>query len=301
VNGQQYGIFTKASVKSLVWYDPKMFDAKGYQVPKTWADLQALEQQMQKDGVTPWCMAIDGGAGSSWPATDWIEDILLHQAGPDTYDKLFPTHQIAWTDPAVKQAWQTFGAIINDPKMSFGGPTTALATNFGTGFTPMFKNPPGCYLYKQADFITTFFTQQNSNLKAGVDYNFFVFPAPNPQYQQTLEVAGDLFGMFKDTPQARALIQYLVTPDAQSIWASKGGYLAPSKLVDPKVYPDDMTRNIYKLYVSAKNVRFDGSDQMPPAAETAFEQGIQQYVGHPDQLDSVLQNIEQQAQGAYSK
>jgi alpha-glucoside transport system substrate-binding protein len=300
VNGKQYGIFTKAAVKSLVWYDPKLFDAKGYKVPKTWDELQALEQQIQKDGATPWCIGIDGGAGSAWPATDWIEDILLHQAGPDTYDK-WVTHQIPWTDPAVKQAWQTFGTFINDPKMVFGGPTTAVATNFGTAFTPLFKSPPGCYLFKQADFITSFFTQQDANLKAGTDFNFFVLPSPNSQYQDTLEVAGDLFGMFKDTPQARALIQYMVTPDAQSIWAGKGGYLAPSKLVDPKVYPDDMTRNVYKLYISAKSVRFDGSDQLPPAVGTAFDQGIFQYVGHADQLDSALSTIESAAQGAYSK
>ncbi len=302
VNGQQYGIFTKASVKSLVWYDPQVWQKNGWQPPKTWQDLQALEQKMQATGVAPWCVGIDGGAGSVWPATDWIEDIYLHQAGPDAYDKVFPTHQTAWSDPSMKQAWQTFGSIVNDPKMVYGGPTTVLATNFGNAFNPMFNtSKPGCYMLKQADFITTFFTQNFPNLKAGTDYNFFVFPSENAQYAGDLEVAGDLFGMFKDTPQARALIQYLVTPDAQSIWAGKGGYLAPNKLVNPSVYPDDMTRNIYKLYVAAKTVRFDGSDQMPPAVETIFEQGIRQYVGHPDQLDAALSTVESAAKSGYSK
>jgi alpha-glucoside transport system substrate-binding protein len=165
----------------------------------------------------------------------------------------------------------------------------------------MFQNPPKCYLHKQADFITSFFTDQFKDLKAGTDYNFFQFPAENPQYSQTLEVAGDLLGMFNDTPQARALIQYLVTPDAQSIWASKGGFLSANKLVDPKVYPDDATRQIATMLTNATSVRFDGSDQMPPAVETAFSQGILQFPGHADQLDSILQNIESQAQSAYTQ
>ena len=32
---------------------------------------------------------------------------------------------------------------------------------------------------------------------------------------------GDLFGMFNDTPQARSLIQYLLTPEAQQIWVEQ--------------------------------------------------------------------------------
>jgi alpha-glucoside transport system substrate-binding protein len=302
VNGQQYGIFTKASVKSLVWYDPQVWQKNGWEPPKTWQDLQALEQKMQATNVTPWCVGLDGGGGSVWPATDWIEDIYLHQAGPDAYDKLFPTHGTAWTDPAVKQAWQTFGSIVTDQKMTYGGATTALATAFGSAFNPMFNtDKPSCYMLHGADFMTTFFTQNFPNLKAGTDYNFFVFPSENPQYAGDLEVAGDLFGMFKDTPQARALMQYLVTPDAQSIWAGKGGYLAPNKAVDPSVYPDDMTRNLYKLYVAAQTVRFDGSDQMPPAVGTAFDQAIRQYLTDPTSLDAQLQAMETAAKSGYSK
>ncbi len=300
VNGKQYGIFTKAAVKSLVWYDPKAFAVKGYNVPRTWQDLQTLQQQMQKDGATPWCIGVNGGAGSGWPGTDWVEDLLLHQSGPDVYDRWI-THQISWTDPAVKQAWQTWGAIVNDPKMVYGGPAGAAAASFYRAFNPMFATPPGCYLYKQADFITSFFIQQFPNLKAGTDYNFFVLPSPDPQYQNILEVGGDLFGMFRDTPQARALIQYLTTPGAQSIWAARGGYLAPNKLVNPTVYPDDLTRSIYKLYTSVSSVRFDASDQMLPAIAAAFSQGVLQYPGHPDQLDTILGNIEAQSQGSFSK
>ena len=36
-------------------------------------------------------------------------------------------------------------------------------------------------------------------------------PDINPAFAGAMTGAGDLFGMFNDTPQARALIEYLVT------------------------------------------------------------------------------------------
>ncbi len=299
VNDKLYGIFTKASVKSLVWYNPKAFEAKGYEVPKTWDDLKALEQKIIADGATPWCIGIDGGAGSGWPGTDWVEDILLHQSGPEVYDK-WVKHEIPWTDPAVKQAWETWGTIVNDPKMVYGGPQAVVATNFGQAFNPMFGETPSCYLHKQADFITTFFTEQFPNLKAGEDYNFFVFPTIDSKAGEPLEVAGDLFGMFNDTPQARALMQYLVTPDAQSIWAKRGGFLSANKSMDPNNYPDPLIKQIGEMLSQASSVRFDGSDQLPQGVESAFSQGVLQYPGNSGQLDTILQSIDSQAQESAS-
>jgi alpha-glucoside transport system substrate-binding protein len=298
VDGKVYGIFSKAAVKSLIWYDPKVFQKNGFTVPKTWDELKALEDKMAATGAQPWCIGIDGGAGSAWPGTDWIEDFMLRTAGPDKYDQ-WVQHKIPWTDPTVKNAFTEWGKIVNDPKMVYGGQQTVIATNFGQAFGPMFENPPGCFLHRQASFITTFFTEQYPEVKAGEDYDFFVFPPIDNQYGNPLEVAGDLFGMFKDTPQSRALIQYMVTAQAQGIWAQKGGFLSANKAVDPALYPDKMTQHIGQLLASANSVRFDASDLMPEGVSSAFSTAILQYVQTPDQLDSILQQVESVAKGAY--
>ncbi|MFN2521305.1 MAG: ABC transporter substrate-binding protein, partial [Candidatus Limnocylindria bacterium] len=86
VDGKQYGIFIKSSVKGLIWYDPKQFSSKGYTVPKTWDDLIKLSQKIRDSGATPWCVGLESGAASGWPGTDWLEDIVLRQAGPEKYD-----------------------------------------------------------------------------------------------------------------------------------------------------------------------------------------------------------------------
>jgi alpha-glucoside transport system substrate-binding protein len=298
VDGKLYGIFIKAAVKSLVWYNVKAFDAAGYEVPSDWAGLNALEAKIIEDGSKPWCIGLESGAASGWPGTDWIEDIMLRTAGPDTYDQWWQ-HEIAWTDIAVKNAWETWGTIVGDEGMIYGGTPWVLSTNFGEAPFPIFEEPPKCYLHRQASFITTNINSQYPDLVAGEDYNFFQFPPIDEAYGQPLLVAGDLFGMFNDTLQSRALMNYLVTAEAQSIWAERGGFLSANKMVDPGVYPDQLTQQIGEMLTEASSVRFDASDLMPEAVNNAFWAGIMDFVSAPDDLDSVLESIEVAAQDAY--
>jgi alpha-glucoside transport system substrate-binding protein len=298
VDGSLDGIFIKSAVKSLVWYNPKAFEAAGYEVPETWDEMMSLSEQIIADGKTPWCVGLESGAASGWPGTDWIEDIMLRTAGTDVYDQ-WVAHEIPWTDPAIKQAWETWGQIVADTDMVRGGAQGVLATNFGESPYPMFEEDPGCYLHRQASFITGFIQDQYPDLVAGEDYDFFPFPPIDPEQGSPLLVAGDLFGMFNDTPQARALINYLVTPEAQSIWAERGGFLSANKTVDPAVYPDQLTQQIGDMLTTATAVRFDASDLMPEAVNNAFWSGILDYVSDPTSLDAVLESIEAAAQDAY--
>ena len=204
-----------------------------------------------------------------------------------------------WSSPQIKQAWQTWAQLTNNFKDVFGGSASMLTTNFGDASNPMFSNPPKCDLTHQASFITDFFVKGTPGIKPITDFNFFMFPDINPQYTNSAEVAGDLFGMFKDTPQARALIKYLATPEAQAIWVKRGGALSANKLVTPNIYPDDLAREEAQILTSAKNAVFDGSDQMPPAMQTAFYQAVINFVQNPGNLDSILSTLDQAQASAY--
>ncbi len=77
-----YGVWHGADVKSLVWYAKPAFDAAGYAIPETWDELMALSDQIVADGGVPWCIGIESGGASGWPATDWVEDIMLRTQPP---------------------------------------------------------------------------------------------------------------------------------------------------------------------------------------------------------------------------
>lgn len=295
--GTLYGIFYKVANKSLIWYNPKAFTAAGYEVPGTWDELIALSDQIVADGKAPWAIGLESGAASGWPATDWIEDIMLRTAGPEVYDK-WVAHEIPWTDPAIKKAWETFGQIVGNKDYQYGGSTGTLATSFGDAPVPLFDDPPGAYLHRQASFITGFFPE---GLVAGEDYDFFPFPPIDPQYGTPVLGGADLIVMFNDTPQARALMEYLAGPEPQEVWAAKGGFISPNKRVSLDAYPDELTRKMAKMVVEAEIFRFDASDLMPAAVGAgSFWTGTLDYVGGKD-LDTVLGEIEASAVDAYGQ
>jgi alpha-glucoside transport system substrate-binding protein len=133
------------------------------------------------------------------------------------------------------------------------------------------------------------------------DFDFFGFPDINPEYAGTIEVVGDSFSMYKDTPQGRAFIKYLTSPEAQAIWVQRGGKLATNKRVPLEAYPDPISQKAGQIMASAQAVRFDASDLMPSAMNEAFWKAILDYVQNPEGLDDILANLDQIQKDAYQE
>jgi len=298
VDGKAYGVFISADLKSLVWYNPKAFAARGYEVPTSWPALIDLCNKIVADGGTPWALGMESGAASGWVGTDWIEDIVLRTAGPDVYDK-WVAHEISWTDPRVKKAFEYFGQIVNAPGYIYGGATGALTIFFGDSPNALFINPPEAYMHRQATFIQSFIKDANPGLVAGEDYDVFPFPPISPIFGNPLLGAGDLVSAFNDTPETRALLTYLASAKAQEIWCAALGKLAINTTVDPSIYPDPITAKAAGMLATAETFRFDGSDLMPAAVGAGtFWTGVLDYVsGIP--LETVLESIEASALDAY--
>jgi len=300
VNNKLVGVFVKADLKSTIWYDPKTFDqVSGGSAPSTWTDLMNLSNKIAGTGTAPWCIGLESAATSGWPGTDWLSDIMMRSAGPQAYQQWY-NGQLSWTSNEVKNAWQMWGQIVGNPKMVYGGVQSMLSTNFANAGTPMFKSPPGCYMERQGDFITANYTSNNPGIKAGTDFNYFPFPSINSQYQGVAQVSGDMVGMFKDTPQARALIQYLTTPQAQAIWVKRGGALSPNKQVPASDYPDQLSQKLAQTLTSAQTPLFSAGDMMPNAMQSAFYKAVLSYVQNPNQLDSILSGLDQTRATTYA-
>ncbi len=264
VDGELYGIWYRASVKSLVWYSPAEFEQRGYQVPETWDEMIALSDRIVADGGNPWCLGLESGNATGWPGTDWVEDILLRTAGPEYYDR-WVDHEVPFNDQPVQEAFRYFGEIVHSPGYVWGGKTGALSMPWGDVPQGLFDQPPNCFMYRMGNFVTNFFPE---DVVLGEDVDLFVLPGIDPQYGKPMLVAGDVFAMLNNTPEARALIAYLATPTAHEIWAERGGFLSANQQVNPEVYPDLLSRRLADMLTSAEIVRFDGSDSMPGAVAT---------------------------------
>ncbi len=292
VDGDVYGVFIKAAVKGLIWFNPSQYDFSG-DPPATWDDLLAAATEHQGAAENVWCLGIESGAASGWPGTDWIEDIVLRSAGPEVYTQWYKG-EIKWSDARIKAAFQLF--LDDVVAKTYGGRQTAVATNFANGGDALFNNPPGCVLHHQASFITGLgaFPDKTS----GTDYDFIPFPDINASYAGAVEGAGDLFGMFHDTTAARSLMRYLVTAQAQDIWVKHGGALSANK--NATSYPDEISQRSAQILTDAKFFVFDASDLMPTAMNDAFFRAIVALTGGSSSLDDVLADLDDVQADAYA-
>jgi alpha-glucoside transport system substrate-binding protein len=288
------GLFTYINFKSAVWYPKKAFDAAGYKTPQTWAELKTLMDQIVKDGDNPWCIGIEAGGATGWPATDWIEDIMLRTTTPENYDK-WTSGALPFTSPEVKNAFNILTDIWFNDKYVYGGRKTIATTNFLDAPNPMFANPPKCWLHKQANFITIqSFEKNKPGLKSGVDYDFFYFPPIDDKYGKPVLFAGDFFTMFHDRPEVRAVMQYTATYDWIKPWIKAGGEpISPLKNSNLADYTTDIYRKMAQTILSASTVRFDGSDLMPAeVGGGSFWKGVTDYVSGSANLDQALTTIQ---------
>jgi len=268
----------KADLKSLVWYSPENFEENDYKVPTTWEEMMALSDQIVADGGVPWCIGLGSGGATGWPATDWVEDIMLRTVKPEVYDQ-WTRNEIPFNDPQVVNAIETFGKIATEAKYVDGGVAAVSATDFRDSPKGLFAVPPKCYLHRQASFISSFF---GDGVKLGEDADFFYLPpfASKPDLGNPVLGGGTLFSITKDSKAARAFIEYLKMPLAHEIWMAQSGFLTPLKTAKPEAYGNDALRKQGEILVNASTFRFDGSDLMPgKIGAGAFWTGMIDLVG----------------------
>ncbi|TIT47701.1 MAG: carbohydrate ABC transporter substrate-binding protein, partial [Mesorhizobium sp.] len=252
-----YAFPYKIDVKGLVWYSPDNFEEAGYKVPKTQEELAELEKKIIADGGKPWCIGLGSGGATGWPATDWVEDIMLRTQPPEVYDK-WVKNEIPFTDPAVVNAIDIFGKIATDDKMVDGGAKAVAATDFRDSPKGLFTVPPKCYMHHQASFIPSFFPE---GVKLGQDADFFPYPS-KPELGTPLEVAGTLVMITKDSKASREFIKFLQMPLAHELWMAQKSFVTPFKGANKDAYGSDALKKQGEILVGATTVRFDGSDLM---------------------------------------
>ncbi|CAN5820120.1 ABC transporter substrate-binding protein [soil metagenome] len=290
-DGTLAGIFFKAAVKGFIWYATESYDGT---VPATWADVQAIDSAPAE---SRWCVAFESGAASGWPGTDWIEDIVIRQSGPDAYDA-WVAGELAWTSDEVKGAFEEFATVLEN---TAGGSNTILTTAFQNGGNGLFTDPPECLFHHQASFMSDFLTDPARANAAPEDFDFFVMPDIDPAFAGAVTGGGDLFGMFNDTPQAQSLINWLITPEAQAIWAARGGFIAANTNVPVDVYADAPSQKSAETLQRSTGFRFDGSDSMPGEMNEAFFRAMVDFAQNPGNLDSILQRLDEVQESAYAE
>ena len=192
IDGKVYGLLVSSSVKSLVFYPKKAWDKAGYQAPTSLAELQTLSDKIAASGTTPWCFGIGSDAATGWPATDWMEDLVMRDGSVQDYQD-WVSHKLKFSSAPVEKAAADFQKLVLNDKNVYGGVKSVASTGFGDAPAPMFQAKPKCFMLKQGTFISTFFPKSagggggNGNTDAKLlDANVGTFPFPRrPRARRT--------------------------------------------------------------------------------------------------------------------
>jgi serine/threonine protein kinase/ABC-type glycerol-3-phosphate transport system substrate-binding protein len=290
-DGVLYGALTAVDLKSLVWYPARAFERAGYEIPRSWSDLLSLSARMVDDGRTPWCMGLQSGGSDGWPATDWIENLLLGSAGPEVYDQ-WTFHQIPFDNPAVRRAFERFGDLVFGEGNLYRGTAGAVNTNFYIAHVPMVESdPPGCWLYYFPTFLGEFEPSIGTRTQA------FRFPVADPRSGDTLLGAGSIVTALSDRPEVREAMRFLLSPAfGEELATSGSGALPANRRFDRSNY-DPFWRQQAELLdeaLAADAFRFDGSDLMPPPIGNGmFWDAMIRYLREgPESLDGILAELD---------
>ncbi len=255
VNGKLLALPFKVDVKSIIWYSPAQFQALGYTVPTTFADLQTLVDKMATDKNIPWSMGFESGSATGWTGSDFIQDILLATQGPDYVNGII-SGKVPYNDPAVLAAYQIYQKWASDPAYTVGGAKGTVSTNFNDAINLPFDNPPKAMMVKQSGFAGANIAKQFPNLKYGTDYDFFEFPGV-----KGLQGGADFMFAFSNKPAAQALLAYLSSVDGGKALAASSWGLTPVNGASSS-YTDPQLSKLGGILANAGGFTFDIGDAL---------------------------------------
>ena len=294
IDGTQYGVMFKGANKSTVWYNVADFEEAGVEPPETWEELQETASTLKAAGITPYSVGVDVG----WPISDLFENVYIRTAGVEMYDQL-TKHEIPWTDQSVKDALAVMANIVGESDNMAGGTEESLQTEMPASVAKVFSDEPEAAMVVIGDFAPGV---TETTLEPETGFNVFTFPSVEGS-EPAVVGGGDIFVEFKKSPAADAFMEYLTTPEAAEIWASRGGFSSPNKNLDTDVYPDEITRVTAGALGEAEVFRFDMSDLQPSAFGGTPGQGLfkafTDFVANPDDIDGITQQMETEAAKAF--
>lgn len=291
--GRTYGIPVAMNVKSLLWYDRHALHAVDIDPPQAMDDLAAAGDRLRDHGSTPWCLGIEDGANSGWAGTDWIEELVLKGAGPDVYDG-WVAGRVPFSDERIKQAFTTYAEVVQHDGVEGGGPAAARR-DVRHAADGLFAEPQRCALLKQGSHVT----QQGflpERVRTAIDQTTSVVAFPTGD-NDAIEVGGDSAVLLRGhDPAARDLVRYMGSdPRFGADWAGSEdrGFISPREDFDLERYASTTTRKIASAAYQAQTVRFDASDQMPPALGSgAFARGMVELTAGTVTVDQLVAQLD---------
>jgi alpha-glucoside transport system substrate-binding protein len=299
IDGTFYSAPMLANLKGYIWYSPAKFKEWGVEVPKTWDDMIKLTDTIRsKTGQAPWCAGFASGDASGWPGTDWIEDLVLRDSGPDVYDQ-WVAGKVKFTDPQIKDAFDAVGSILKNPdyvNAGFGDVKSINSTAFGDVAAKVADGT--CALTHQASFLSANFLDVKNAAgetpKVAPDGDVYAFIMPGTKEGELqVEGGGEFVAGFNADKSTVKVLEFMASPEFADARVKLGGVISANKNADPTLSSSEFLQDAMKTLQDEKTTfRFDASDLMPATVGSgSFWKGMVDWIDGKA-TDQVLSDIQ---------
>ncbi|MFQ6272900.1 ABC transporter substrate-binding protein [Kutzneria viridogrisea] len=286
-DGKQYFV-PFYSYPWALFYSKSTWSKHGYQVPKTFDELIALGTRMRADGL----VALAAGQSNGWPQLGTFDQLNFRTNGYEFHKSLMAGKE-DWKGAKVRAVfdnWKRLLPLYQDNALGRKWEEAAQGVLAGTsGMMLIGSQQIGQQFAKKLD-----------------DLDFFAFPEIDPSFgTDTVEAPIDGFMLSRKAANldgGRKLLAYLSTPEAQLTYLkSDPTSIAASSKVDEGGY-NELQRKCVEFVRNAKHItQFLDRDTDPGFAGDAMTNGINSFLQKPNEVDSVLSGIAEQAKSIFAK
>ena len=210
-----YGVLFRLIPNSLIWYDVGKYERLGSPNFESFEDMISFTKQYSSFDNPLWCMDIESGASTGWIATNWLEDLILHDYGPDIYDDWFK-QIITSQNNEITLSILNIGKLIFDENAVYGGNQRIISKEFRNNYRNLLDEDISCVFSWSGHFASMYFP---SNKSYEYDYDFFKFPSKSNK--NAMVGIGDSLVILNESNKSIEVFRSLVDDNFGQSWISK--------------------------------------------------------------------------------
>ena len=210
-----YGILFRLIPNSLIWYDVDKYERLGSPNFESFEEMVSFSKENSSFDNPLWCMDIESGASTGWIATNWLEDLILHEYGPDIYDD-WSKQIITSQNNEITLSILNIGKLIFDENTVYGGNQRIVSKEFRNNYRNLLDENNSCVFSWSGHFATMYFPSDKSYED---DFDFFKFPSKSNK--NAMVGIGDSLVILNPSNKSLDVFRALVDDNFGQIWISK--------------------------------------------------------------------------------
>ena len=260
-DNNNYGLWFRLIPNSLIWYDVEKYKSIGSPKFESYEDMVSFTKDFSSKEKPLWCLDIESGASTGWIATNWLEDLILHQKGPEVYD-LWTNQELLSGSDEITLSILDIGKLIFIEGAVFGGNERMIRKEFRNNYRNLVDEENSCVFSWSGHFASNYFPNDKDY---SVDYDFFKFPSE--KNKDAMVGIGDALIVLNSTRETKTVINALVDDNFGKKWMSKSDstYISANKNSEISLLKNELTFKEAKLIKKAIEqdlFRYDASELM---------------------------------------